>query len=264
MSRFNYFLIVLLPFFCACGSSSSPNNDAMNNSPSSTSSASSHSTPAPSTPETQAMYADQIAHANAYCVYQKKMQIISSSLLSAYTKPAGGNNAHYEYVTDGITFNISLTDYTVNVRGTTVVLNGDIDGTVDSGANFFSTINLLNIAGDNINLDITGSTRDGRADDNFVDLKVTNHNDYTPLFQMNDVSIKKGEFDFGDITFDNLSKIPFKFIDYFNADNTTGLLFLYGQGDDKTIISGDNGMITAVYSTSKQDPGTWLDLPCNQ
>lgn len=270
MSRLIHALI-FIPIITACGNSGNPvdvtNPTNSNNVTNSSQGAGAVS----SDPTTQAMYAEQIAQADGYCVNQKKMQIISTSLLSAYTPKGNGSDLNYcggenVYKDDGTNFSLQLNNYCVNARGQQVVLNGHITGVTDSGTNFFSSIidslNIKNVNGTDIDWDIAGSTRDGRADDNFVDLQVIDNNDGSQLL-LNDTSIKKGEFDFGDVTFDGLGQIPFKFIDYFNADNTAGLLFLYGQGEDYTVISGDNGMITAVYKKDRHDPGTWLDLPCN-
>jgi hypothetical protein len=275
MSRLIHAL-VLIPVITACGNSGTSNNttnpldtgSSKSTTSDSTSTSADSPTPSPNNPGADAMYAEQIAQANGYCVNQKKLQIISTSLLSAYTPKGNRSDLNYcggenVYNVDGANFTLQLNNYCVNARGQQVVLNGRISGQTDSGSNFFSTIiEDLTIAGEGIDLDITGSTRDGRADDNFVDLQVTDNNDGSQL-SLNDTSIKKGEFDFGDVTFDGSSQIPFKFIDYFNPDNTTGLLFLYGQGEDFTVVSGDKGMITAVYKKDRHDPGTWLDLPCN-
>ena len=264
MSRFIYTLM-FTAFISACNDGGNQGNNQ--NTLGSNSTSPTTVTGTTIDPSTQAMYAEQITLANSYCVNQKKWQIISTSLLSAYSPKGNGSDLNYcggenVYKVNGADFTLQLNDYCVNAGGKQVLLNGHITGSTDSGSNFISTIDSLNISGKGINLDITGNSRDGRADDNFVNLQVTDNSSNTG-FLLDDVSIKKGEFDFGDMTFDGLIQTHFQFITHFNADNTEGLLYLYGQGDDKTIISADKGMITAVYTKDRHDTGTWLDLPCN-
>lgn len=228
----------------------------------------------------QASLQTEIAIADGFCVNQKKLQIISTSLLSAYAPKGNGSDLNYcggsiiytdnilytddDPYTDGDPdFLLELTDYCVNARGQQVIVNGSISGTTDSGINFFSSIiSNLSIVGSNLNLDLSGNTWDGRADDNFMNLNITDNINSSTLV-LGDVSIKKGELDFGTFTFPGLNPVAFQFIKHFNADNTEGLLFIYGEGEEKLIISGDNGMITAVYTKDRHDDGTWLDLPCN-
>jgi len=209
----------------------------------------------------------QTTIANAYCTNQKKLQLISASLLSAYSPKGngsdkancGGENA---YSDDGTNFSLNMTNYCIEKEGKQYLLNGSISGTTESGNNFTSTISNLSIAGNGVNLTLNGDSYAGRADDNFVNLNV--HDTGLGLdYSIDQSSVKKGEFDFGYLTFPSFASAPYQFITHFNADNTAGLLFIYGNADDKIIISGDQGMITAVYSANKQDPGTWLDLPCN-
>jgi len=207
----------------------------------------------------------QTTIANAYCTNQKKLQLISESLLRAYSPKGngadkancGGENA---YTDDGTNFTLDMKDYCIEKEGKQYLLNGSISGMTESGNNFTSTISNLSITGNGVNLSIDGDSYDGRADDNFVNLNV---HDGALNYSLDQSSVKKGEFDFGYLTFPTFASAPYQFITHFNADNTEGLLFIYGNADDKIIISGDQGMITAVYSANKQDPGTWLDLPCN-
>ena len=205
--------------------------------------------------------------ANAYCGNQRKLQLISASLLSAYspkgngsdTANCGGENVLTE---DGPNFSLQLNNYCVVNRGQQFLLNGSIDGATESGNNFTSTINNLSIQGNGIDLSISGDSYAGRADDNFVNLHIIDNATSSQL-DIDNSSVKKGEFDFGDFNLPTYQTVPFQFITHFNETNTEGLLFFYGTGEDKIIVSGDNGMITAVYSADRHDSGTWLDLPCN-
>jgi len=205
--------------------------------------------------------------ADAYCTNQKKLQLISASLLSAYspkgngadTANCGGENV---YVDDGVNFSLQLKNYCIVNQGKQYTLNGSISGATESGNNFTSTISNLNIKGVNVDLSIDGDSYAGRADDNFVNLNVFDNLSGTP-YSIDKSSVKKGEFDFGYFTFPSFEAVHYQFITHFNEANTEGLLYLYGAADDKIIVSADNGMITAVYSVDRHDPGTWLDLPCN-
>ena len=205
--------------------------------------------------------------ANAYCTNQRKLQLISASLLSAYspkgngtdTTKCGGENLYND---DGTNFSLQLNDYCIVNRGEKYTLNGSITGATESGSNFTSTIAGLSIQGKDVDLNISGDSYAGRADDNFVNLQILD-NLTKAQYSIEKSSVKKGEFDFGDATFPQFASTHFQFITHFNEDNTEGLLYFYGSADDKIIISGDNGMITAIYSVDRHDSGTWLDLPCN-
>lgn len=264
MSKF-LILVMLVFLLSACGGSS-PN--ALNDTAMDTATQEPSSSNNTSSPSAGLMTTEQVAAlANSFCLNQKKLQIISTSLLSAYTPTGNSADMNYcggenLYSTLDSTFTLQLKDYCVSARGRDVLLNGSIAGATESGSNFTSSINSLNISANDLDLDITGNSYAGRADDNFVNLQIMDQMDGSELL-MEEVSIKKGEFDFGYVTFDGLNRVKFKFITYFNADNTAGLLFIYGAGDDKIIISGDAGEITAVYSKDRHDPGTWVDLPCN-
>jgi len=180
-------------------------------------------------------------------------------LLSAYAPKGNGSDLNYcggenVFNENGADFTLELTNYCVQARGQQVILNGSISGSTESGSNFISSIiNNLSIVGNNVDLDISGNSWDGRANDNFMNLQITDNINSRAL-QIGDMSVKKGEFDFGTFSFDELNPVRFQFINHFNADNTEGLLFIYGNADDKLIISGDNGMITAVY---RQRPPWW-------
>jgi len=208
----------------------------------------------------------QTTVANAYCGNQRKFQLISASLLSAYSPKGNGSDTSYcggenVYVDDGSNFTLHLSDYCIENHGKQYLLNGDISGATESGSNFTSTIASLTITGENVDLSISGETWDGRADDNFVNLTIFDNLTNNPL-SLTDTSIKKGELDFGYFSYPGFQSVHYQFITHFNDDNTEGLLYFYGNGDDKIIVSADNGSITAVYSADRHDPGTSLTLSC--
>jgi hypothetical protein len=266
MSRFA--LIVLSSvILIACGGNAEIDRTLEINADAEAASSSTSST-TPTTVIDPIVLSKEIAIADAFCSNQKKLQIISTSLLSAYAPKGNGSDLNYcggenVFTMSGADFSLGLTDYCVNARGQQVILNGGIIGITESGSNFISSIiSHLSIVGNNIDLDLSGNTWDGRANDNFMNLQIIDNINANTL-QLSDVSIKKGELDFGFFTFQDLNPVAFQFITHFNEDNTAGLLFIYGDADDKLIISGDNGMITAVYTIDRHDDGTWLDLPCN-
>ncbi|MGD8639007.1 MAG: hypothetical protein PVG89_00175 [Gammaproteobacteria bacterium] len=201
------------------------------------------------------------AAVSGFCDNQKKLQILSTSLLSAYAAKGNGADTNFcgtgtaELIEDGMNFELNVADYCVNARGQQVTLNADISGMVESGANFTSDIHSMTIEGNNIDLDISGITWDGRADDMFLNLDISDLTSDTST-ALEYVNIKKGEFDFGYLNLPNVGRFKFKFIDHFNADNTTGMLFIYGEGEDYIVVSADEGSITAVYKVDRQDPGT--------
>jgi len=204
--------------------------------------------------------------ADSFCSHQTNLQILSTSLLSAFSVKdnspdlnyCGGSIALNE---DGLDFDVSINDYCVTARGQDVILNGSIVGTIESGANFTSDIPNISIVGDGIDLSVSGNTWDGRADDMFISLSILDNINATELL-IDEVSIKKGELDFGYITFPDLGRFEFKFIEHFNAELTQGQLFIYGAAEEITIISADNGSLTVVYKESKLDPGVSLDSSC--
>ncbi|WP_455204776.1 hypothetical protein [Kaarinaea lacus] len=210
---------------------------------------------------------NSVALANQFCANRNMLQVLSTSLLSAYSVKDNGSDLNYcggsiGLDEEGLNFDINISDYCVNARGQQVTLNGDISGATESGANFTSTINNLTIVGSTTNLSIDGTSWDGRADDMFISLNVFDHAKDEQLY-IDDVSIKKGELDFGYITFSGMDATEFKFIDYFNAELTQGQVFFYGTNDEILILSADNGAITAVLKQSKTDSGTLLNTNCD-
>jgi len=207
-----------------------------------------------------------IALANGFCAVQTRLQMLSTSLLSAYSAKGNGSDLNYcggESVLseNKPNFEITLNNYCVNFRGKHLTLNGKIFGATESGANFTSEIPDLALTGDGVDLTINGKTTAGRADDMFISSVVTD-NIAGEDIGLENVSLKKGEFDFGYLTLPNLDRHEFKFITYFNAELTQGQLFIYGTGEQLLIISAENGAITAVYKETKLDPGTPLNTNC--
>ena len=202
------------------------------------------------------------AAASGFCESQKQLQILSTSLLSAFSSKGNGTDKNYcggtaNFTEDGMMFDIELTDYCVNARGQQVTVDGLIKGEIESGANFTSDINQLSVVGEGVNLSLDGSTWDGRADDMFMNLNISDLLNNIEI-SLEGVNIKKGEFDLGYLNIPEVGTFYFKFITHFNADFTEGMLFIYGEGEQLTIISADNGTITVVYKENKQDPGTLL------
>ncbi|MCG6970923.1 MAG: hypothetical protein LJE85_14240 [Gammaproteobacteria bacterium] len=204
---------------------------------------------------------------NGFCAAQTQLQIVSTGLLSAYSVKGNGSDLNYcggEIILteDNPDFAISINDYCFNFRNQQLTLNGDIIGAIESGANFTSQIQALSVVGDAVDLSISGRTWDGRADDMFISITVHDNLADEALI-LEDVSIKKGELDFGYVTFSDLGRFEFKFIEHFNAELTQGQLFLYGKGEELVIVTADNGAISVVYKESKADPGTPLDSNCS-
>ena len=210
-----------------------------------------------------------VAIASNFCSNESKLKMLSTSLLSAYAVKGNGSDLNYcggtsELSDNGNEFGITLTDYCVDFRGQQLIMNGTIDGVVDSGANFFSSIIPdLTISGDNVDLSISGSTKYGRADDMFLNIAVTDNTSGKQLV-LQEVNIKKGEFDLGFFSFGDVGPYEFKFINHFNADLTEGMLFIYGMGEELLILTAENGIVTVVFKQDKRDPGTLLDVAsCN-
>ena len=202
------------------------------------------------------------AAASGFCESQKQLQILSTSLLSAFSSKGNGTDKNYcggtaNFTEDGMMFDIELTDYCVNARGQQVTLDGLIKGEIESGANFTSDISEFSVVGEGVNLSLDGNTWDGRADDMFMNLNISDLLNNIEI-SLEGVNIKKGEFDLGYLNIPEVGTFYFKFITHFNADFTEGMLFIYGEGEQLTIISADNGTITVVYKENKQDPGTLL------
>jgi hypothetical protein len=207
--------------------------------------------------------------ASAFCASQTDLQVLSTSFLSAYAVQGNGSDLNYcggEVLLEenGLEFSISLNDYCVDFRGQQLTVNGDITGAVESGANFTSEIPELTIIGEGVDLEVSGRTWDGRADDMFISLTLINHITGTELI-LEDISIKKGELDFGYLTFTDLGRFEFKFIEHFNPELTQGQLFIYGNrgiDGEKLILTAENGDITVVYVPVKNDPGDLVDANC--
>lgn len=202
--------------------------------------------------------------ADAFCLNQRKLRVMATSLLSAFSPKGNQPDANYcggnaELMEDGLDFEIHVNDYCVEGHGQQVTVNGDIYGTVESGANFItSQIQDLTIVGTGVDMVVVGNTWDGRDDDMFVNLDITDavlNNQMALEF----VNIKKGEIDFGYFNFEGIGSVEFKFIKHFNDDNTEGQIFIYGEGEKLLILSGDNGAVTAVYKQDRHDPGTWVE-----
>ncbi|WP_455201007.1 hypothetical protein [Kaarinaea lacus] len=208
------------------------------------------------------------AAASGFCESQKQLQILSTSLMSAYSSKGNGSDNYYcggtaSFTEDGMIFGIELTDYCVNARGQEVTLNGLINGEIESGANFTSDIVELTIEGEGVNLSLDGNTWDGRADDMFMNLNISDLANAIEI-SLEGVNIKhnsktkNGEFDLGYLNIPDVGKFYFKFIDHFNAELTKGMLFIYGEAEQLIIISADSGTITVVYKENKRDSGTLL------
>lgn len=202
------------------------------------------------------------AAASGFCESQRQLQILSTSLLSAYAVKGNGSDTNYcggtsELIEDGMNFDINVDNYCVNARGQQVTMNAAISGAIESGANFTSDIHNLTVQGDGVDLEVTGNTWDGRADDMFMNLNISDLVNAINV-GLEDVNIKNGEFDFGYLNLPDIGRFKFKFIEHFNADNTQGMLFIYGEQEQLVIISADNGNITVVYKKDKHDPGTLI------
>jgi len=253
-------LFLILPFTWSCGNNNvSSEQDMLTTDPGQTANIASSELNTDS----------NIAIASNFCSNETKLKMLSTSLLSAYAVKGNSADLNYcggtsELSDNGGEFGITLTDYCVNFRGQQLIMNGTIDGVVDSGANFFSSIIPdLTISGENVDLSISGSTKYGRADDMFITIAVTDHMTDKQL-QLQEVNIKKGEFDLGYFSFGDVGPYEFKFINHFNADLTEGMLFIYGTGEQLLILTAENGIITVVFKQDKHDPGTLLDVAsCN-
>jgi hypothetical protein len=207
------------------------------------------------------------ALANEFCTAQTRLQMVSTALLSAYSVKGNGSDLNYcggEIILteDDPDFAIDINDYCFNFRDQPLTLNGKITGAIESGANFTSEIHELALTGEGVDTSLTGRTWDGRADDMFISITVSDNLSGEEIV-LEDVSIKKGELDFGYITFADQERIEFKFIEHFNADLTQGQLFFYGTGEELIILTADNGVITVVHKQSKTDPGTLLESTCS-
>jgi hypothetical protein len=283
-------LALILPFMWSCGDGSTMNEqNPMNESPDLLDSPQDTTTdepvtdpvtdivvpdfpdaPEPPVPNLSNALSTNIASAAAsgFCDSQKQLQILSTSIISAFSPKGNGSDNYYcggtaNFTEDGMVFDIELTDYCVNARGQQVTVNTMIHGETESGANFTSDINQLTIEGDGVNLSLHGNTWDGRADDMFMNLEISD------LANAIDVGLegvnikhnsktKNGEFDLGYLNLPNVGKFYFKFITHFNPEFTEGMLFIYGAEEQLIIVSADSGTITVVYKEDKRDSGTLL------
>jgi hypothetical protein len=276
--------LLFLPLLWSCGDGSDMNQNPMNESPGLTDTPQDTTSdqpvdtvvpdlpdaPAPPEPNLSNALSSSTASAVAsgFCNSQKQLQILSTSLISAYSPKGNGPDIYYcggtaNFTEDGMLFDIELTDYCVNARDQQVMLNAMIQGEIESGANFTSNIDQLTIEGDGINLSLDGNTWDGRADDMFLNLNISDLINSIEI-GLEGVNIKhnsktkNGEFDLGYLNLPGVGKFYFKFITHFNPEFTEGMLFIYGEGEQLIIISADNGNITVVYKVDRHDPGTLL------
>jgi hypothetical protein len=206
--------------------------------------------------------------ADNFCANETKFKLLSTSLLSAFSAKGNGSDMNYcggssEFTENGEEFNIALTNYCVQFREQQVLLNGTINGVTDSGANFFSSIiPNVTIAGEGVDLSFSGNTWYGRADDMFMNLVITDHTTGNSI-DLEETNIKKGEFDFGLFSFDEVGPYEFKFIKHFNADLTEGQLFIYGVGEELLILTAEEGIVTVVFKRDRHDPGVLVESSCS-
>jgi hypothetical protein len=246
-------VVLLLLLLSACGEGNAPADENANGDP---------------TSENTDLNTDtSSALANEFCTAQTRLQMVSTGLLSAYSVKGNGSDLNYcggEIILteDDPDFAIAINDYCFNFRDQPLTLNGNITGAIESGANFTSEIHELALTGEGVDVSLSGRTWDGRADDMFISITVSDNLSGEDI-ALEDVSIKKGELDFGYITFGDQGRIEFKFIEHFNADLTQGQLFFYGAGEELVILTADNGTITVVHKQSKTDPGTLLESSCS-
>ena len=212
-----------------------------------------------------------LAIADNFCANETKFKLLSTSLLSAFSDKGRGNTSDANYcggtsalTENGSEFNITLTDYCVQFREQQVLLNGTIDGIIESGANFVSASADpdISITGEGVDLSIVGHTWDGRNDDMFLTLTITDNLSGHQI-ELGDTNIKKGEFDFGHFSFGAVGPYDFKFINHFNAELTEGQLFIYGSGEELLILTAENGIVTVVFKTDRHDPGVLVESNCS-
>lgn len=264
MKKFSILLISLF-FVYACGNGSSEEENLMQSTDSGSSPGTSVGGVAPGDLNAQM----NVAIADGFCANETNFKLLSTSLLSAFS--SAGNHPDVNYCggtaelvqIDDLNFDIHLTDYCVNFRGQQVLLNGMIDAQVESGANFVSSvISDLTITGEGVDMSFSGTTWDGRANDMFLDLTITDHTTGNSI-DLDETNIKKGEFDLGLFSFDNVGPYEFKFINHFNADLTEGMLFIYGIGEELLILTAEEGIVTVVYKQDRHDPGTLVESSCS-
>ena len=256
-------LLVSIMLVSACGNNPEDPNNMQSQNATSLSTGSGDGTPvAELNAQTNLLIADN------FCANETKFKLLSTSLLSAYSAKGNGSDMNYcggtsEFTENGDEFQIALTDYCVQFRGQQVLLNGTIDGITDSGANFFSSlIPDITITGEGVDLSFSGNTWYGRADDMFMNLVITDHTSGNSI-DLTDTNIKKGEFDFGFFSFDEVGPYEFKFIKHFNADLTEGQLFIYGAGEELLILTAEEGIVTVVFKRDRRDPGVLVESSCS-
>ena len=262
MKKLSILLMSLLLVYACGNSSEDPNNMQTLGADTTTGSPVDNVPPSELNAETNLLIADN------FCANETKFKLLSTSLLSAYSAKGNGSDMNYcggtsEFTENGDEFSIALTNYCVNFRGQQVLLNGTIDGITDSGANFFSSlIPDITIAGEGFDLSFSGNTWYGRADDMFMNLMITDHTTGNSI-NLEETNIKKGEFDLGFFSFDEVGPYEFKFIKHFNAELTEGQLFIYGVGEELLILTAEEGIVTVVFKRDRHDPGVLVESSCS-
>ena len=202
-----FLLSFILPFAWSCGNNSMPQDTTQNPGVN----------PVDVLDTTPITENNVTAAASGFCESQRQLQILSTSLLSAYAVKGNGSDTNYcgtgtsELIEDGMNFDINVNNYCVAARGQEVTLNATISGAIESGANFTSDIYNLAIEGTGVDLEVSGNTWDGRADDMFMNLNISDLVNAINV-GLEDVNIKNGEFDFGYLNLPNIGRFKFKFI----------------------------------------------------
>jgi len=201
--------------------------------------------------------------ANAFCASQNTLQIVATSFLSVYSVMGNGSDLNYCGGTlllnkDGLNFDISMTDYCVNAAGQEVIINGGIDGMVETGGDFSSNIYGMRVVSDGIDLSVSGNTWNGRADEQFMRLNIIDNMTATKIL-IEEASLKNGEFDYGYITFPDLGRFEFRFIANFNADLSQGQVYIYADSGQAISITATNGGLAVIYNAAETDPGVTLN-----
>ena len=215
--------------------------------------------------------ATNLAIADNFCANETNFKVLSTSLLSAYSDLGRGNYTDPNYcggtselTTTDTGFTVTLTNYCVLFRDQQVLLNGTIKGAVDSGVNIISEFLEpdISIIGEGFDLSVVGDTRNGRNDDMFMNLTITDNFSGNQIV-LDETNIKKGEFDFGYFSFEDVGPYRFLFIKHFNADLTEGQLFIYGSGEEYLILTAENGIVTVVFKRDRHDPGVLVESSCS-
>lgn len=256
-------LCFVLPFFWACsngGGNAGDNLDGNNTSELGTKPGTHNEQRVDLTTDTATDLADN------FCASHKNLQAFSKSFLGVMSVMSnhpltGSCGGGVSYEKDGTNFTVLATDYCDDAAGRALTANGTVTGTVESGANFTSDVPSFHITGQGIDITMSGHTWDGRYNDMFLSMSMTDNLTGT-VVELSDVNIKKGELDIGLMTFADLGKFEFKVIKHFNNELTEGQLFFYGDNGETIIMTAENGSISVVLTESKQDQGTWLDSSC--